>query len=177
MRLGELIRFVGFYPPGCFFFKMHLLYLDDSGSVPNKQEEYFVLGGISVYESQAHFITSELDKLAEDINPQDPDSVEFHASTIYSRRENPLKSMSVDEAKGVIKAVLKIFADTYETGLAFACAIEKSAYTNEDPVHMAFEELCNRFDRYLSKLKTEGERQRGLIILISLHQNSIKPME
>ncbi|GAG28924.1 unnamed protein product, partial [marine sediment metagenome] len=33
---------------------MHLLYLDDSGSTGNPNEEYLVLGGVSVYEAQPH---------------------------------------------------------------------------------------------------------------------------
>ena len=44
---------------------MHLLYLDDAGSTGNAKEQYFVLGGISIYEAQSHWITQELDKLAE----------------------------------------------------------------------------------------------------------------
>lgn len=43
---------------------MHLLYLDDSGSAGNPTEEYLVLGGVSVFEAQADWITLELDKLA-----------------------------------------------------------------------------------------------------------------
>lgn len=37
---------------------MHLLYLDDSGSVPNTQEKYFILGGVSIFEAQAHHIAA-----------------------------------------------------------------------------------------------------------------------
>lgn len=46
---------------------MHLLYLDDAGSAMNQNEGYLVLGGISVYEAQAHRVTKELDSLAEGI--------------------------------------------------------------------------------------------------------------
>jgi hypothetical protein len=91
---------------------MHLFYLDDSGSTLNKNEDYLVLGGISVFEAQVHFFTTELDKLAQSINPVDPNSVEFHASEIFSRRRDPWKNMSREEAKGVIKSVLKIMASS-----------------------------------------------------------------
>lgn len=43
---------------------MHLLYLDDAGSAKNPNERYLVLGGVAVYEAQAHWVTRELDKLA-----------------------------------------------------------------------------------------------------------------
>ncbi len=100
---------------------MHLLYLDDSGSVPNPNERCFVLGGLSIFEAQADWFTRELDKLAESIDPAKPMSVEFHASDIYARRDPPWKGMSKDDAQGVIKAVLKIIAGSYETARVFAC--------------------------------------------------------
>lgn len=61
---------------------MHLLYLDDSGSTSNAAEDYLVLGGIAIFESQAAWITHKLDELAEDINPGNPHDVEFHASDL-----------------------------------------------------------------------------------------------
>jgi hypothetical protein len=70
---------------------MYLLYLDDAGSPGNVSEEYFVLGGICVYEAQADWFTREIDKLAAAFNPTSPEDVEFHASTIFSRREGPWK--------------------------------------------------------------------------------------
>ena len=54
---------------------MHLLYLDDAGSVGNVREQYLVLGGLSVFEAQSSWITQELDRLAQNIDPGDPHSV------------------------------------------------------------------------------------------------------
>ncbi len=51
---------------------MHLLYLDDAGSVGNAGERYLVLGGVSVFEAQSHWITQQLDMRAENINPGAP---------------------------------------------------------------------------------------------------------
>ncbi len=144
---------------------MHLLYLDDSGSIKNPEEAYFVLGGVSVFEAQAHHIIQELDKLALSIDSRNPNSIEFHASEIFSRRKPPWKNMTKAEAQGIIKAVLQILNQAYESARAFACAIHKKSFINEDPVEMAFEDLLSRFDRYLDRLKSEGDRQRGLIIL------------
>lgn len=42
--------------------------------------------------------------------------------------------MSRAEAQGVIKAVLNIFKNSYETGRAFACAVHKASYASLDPV-------------------------------------------
>lgn len=156
---------------------MHLLYLDDSGSPANQTEDFFVLGGVSVFEAQASFITNELDKLAIGIDATNPHQVEFHASEIFSRRTPPWKQMTKEEAKGVIKAVLKVLVDSYETARAFACAIHKASYVGRDPIELAFEDLCSRFDRYLARLRNEGERHRGLIILDeSSHETTLQTM-
>jgi len=144
---------------------MHLLYLDDAGSSANANEEYLVLGGVSIYEAQAHWFTQKLDNLAETITPSNPHSVEFHASEIFSRRTHPWKDMTPNEARGVIKAVLNILKDSYETAKAFACAIHKDSYKGRDPVELAFEDLCSRFDMYLNRFRGEGDRQRGILIL------------
>ena len=144
---------------------MHLLYLDDAGSVGNADEQYLVLGGVSVFEAQSHWITQELDKLAENISPGDPHSVEFHASETYSRRSEPWKKLTREAARGTIKSVLEVLANAYDTARAFACVVHKSSFPNKDPMKIAFEDLCSRFDRFLQHLRANGDTQRGLIIL------------
>lgn len=48
---------------------MYLLYLDDAGSPANPSEDYFVLGGVCVYQAQLDWFGRELDKLAAPYNP------------------------------------------------------------------------------------------------------------
>ena len=156
---------------------MHLLYLDDSGSANNPNEEYLVLGGVSVFEAQAHWVTQQLDELAQTIHPADPYSVEFHASEIFGRRNHPWRGMGRDEAQGVIKAVLNVLRRSYGSARAFACAVHKSSYPDRDPMELAFEDLCSRFDMFLSRLRDAGDRQRGLLILDeSAHQTTLQRM-
>jgi hypothetical protein len=145
-------------------FSMYLLYLDDAGSPANPTEEYFVLGGVCVYEAQVEWFSRELDKLATpyDKNPED---VEFHASTIFSRREAPWKGLTIDGARGLLKSILQVAACSYETARLFACAIHKKSYLAADPVALAFEDLCQRFDYFLSRRRQQGDQQRGMIIL------------
>ena len=106
---------------------MYLLYLDDAGSPGNPDEEYFVLGGICVFEAQVEWFSRELDKLATPFD-KNPEDVEFHASTIFSRRDVPWKALQIDEARGVLKSVLKIAATSYDTARMFACAIHKQSF-------------------------------------------------
>ena len=154
--------------PAAFLFggsSVYLLYLDDAGSVRNVDEEYLVLGGVCVHEPQVHWFTRQLDKLAEEINPANPQEVEFHASEIFSRRAKVWRNRTRDDARGLIKAVLRVLVESYETARAFACAVHKSSYPDKDPVVLAFEDLCSRFDLFLDRLQALGDRQRGILIL------------
>lgn len=145
---------------------MYLLYLDDAGSPSNPAESYFVLGGICVYEAQADWFTRELDKIAAGFDAQDPARVEFHASAIFARREAPWKGLQKDEACGVMKSVLNVARNSYDSACCFACAIEKASLRPEqDCVALAFEDLCQRFDFFLARKGKQGDRQRGLVIL------------
>ncbi len=129
------------------------------------REEYFVLGGISVYEAQVDYFTRELEGLAASISPSNPSAIEFHASEIFSRRKPPWDGMGKDDVQGVIKAVLKLIADSYDSTRLFACAIHKDSFLGEDPVERCFEDVCKRFDLFLNRRNSEGDRQRGLLIL------------
>lgn len=156
---------------------MHLLYLDDSGSVANKSENYLVLGGLSIFEAQAHWFTQRLDNLAETVCPENPTSVEFHASEIFAGRAEPWRSMSRDERRGVIRSVLEIVRASYDTTRVFACAVHKASYPDRDPMQIAFEDLCSRFDMYLARLQAGGDRQRGLILLdTSSYETSLQAL-
>ena len=159
---------------------MHLLYLDDSGSSGNRDEDYLVLGGVSVFEAQCHWVTSKLDRLAEGIDPGNPHDVEFHASETFSRRRRPWNRMTRSDARGTIKSVLNVLADSYESARAFACVVHKASYPNRDPMEIAFEDLLQRFDLCLGRLRGGGDSQRGIVILdksadeTSLQQLAIK---
>jgi hypothetical protein len=125
---------------------MHLPYLDDSGSGPNPNEDYLVLAGLSIFESQEHWFTKQMDQLAQSIDSSHPDQVEFHASGISGRRSPPWNAMTREEAQGVIKAVLKIVAASYDSARVFGCAVHKPSYPTQDPMQVAFEDLCSKFE-------------------------------
>ena len=91
--------------------------------------------------------------------------MEFHASETYARRSQPWKSLSQEEARGTIKSVLDVLANAYQTARAFACVVHKPSFPSRDPMEIAFEDLCSRFDRYLQRLRASGDTQRGLVIL------------
>ena len=103
--------------------------------------------------------------------------MEFHASEAYARRSRPWKDLTQDDARGMIKSVLDVLAKAYDTARAFACVVHKASFPNQDPMEVAFEDLCSRFDRYLQRLRANGDTQRGLLILDkSAHETTLQQM-
>lgn len=144
---------------------MHLLYLDDSGEERNPGEQYIVLGGIAVFERRAYWVSKQLDSIAEDTvgKDTDPASLEFHASAVWAGNEPLLKGRSRKERGQLIKDVLRVLADEDHGVVAFACAVHKESRPN--PLEVAFEDVCSRFDLLLKRLYQSGDPQRGLIII------------
>jgi hypothetical protein len=155
---------------------MYLLYLDDSGSAGNRSESNLVLAGICVFERHMHWLISELDKIALEINPTNPQAVEFHASEIFSRRTPPWQGMTKETATAVIKRVLTVFQKSYAENVAFACVVHKSSFPGVDPMEKSFEDLSSRFDKRLKRLyEVKKEAHRGIIILDeSSHETSLQ---
>lgn len=140
---------------------MYLLYLDDSGSVENPKENYVVLGGVCLADEQIRQVTSEMDQIAQRIYPSDPDSVEFHASVIFPGRVEPWKSIAdMDQRRQVMKDVLQVLCNAYDTARAFATVVHKGSCGARNPMEVAFEDIVSRFDRFLTRVN-----DRGLIIL------------
>lgn len=154
---------------------MFLLYLDDSGSIKNKTEDYFVLGGVVVHESSVRWLTHKVEKLAEKILPDAPASVEFHAAEIFSARKFPWEGRSKDERISIIKSVLHTLDLAQSSSVSvFACAVHKASFPNEDPVVMAYEHIATSFDYYI---QSKDGNQRGLIILDnSSHESGLQTL-
>ena len=142
---------------------MYLLYLDDSGAVRNAADNHIILAGIAIFERQPHWFSDRLDKLAERIWPDAPQSLEFRGVDILSGRKQwrgvprHKRETAYCEALG--------FVGSSNLVRLFGAAIHKAALSPNDPMEYAFEQICNRFDRYLGRLHKLGNTQRGLIIL------------
>ncbi len=148
---------------------MYLLYLDDSGSANNPNEDYLVLGGVSVFERAVYFISRELDEIAKQYNEENPYAVEFHASEIYRGKSPPWDGLRNRNARiEVIQKVLDVLARHRFGTYAYAVAVYKASYPNGDPMEIAFEELCSRFDLQLKNENASRDKkhhQRGMIVL------------
>lgn len=157
---------------------MHLLYLDDSGSPDAHDLQYFVLGGVSVPEQNVRWLSYEIEKLAIQIDSQNPRDVEFHAAEMYSTRGR-WGTYPKNERIGHIKNVLRTLDGADQGVTVFACAVHKPSFPNIDPVEKAFEELTDHFNKYLVRL-SETDRDivhRGLIALeTSTYENSLQSL-
>lgn len=143
---------------------MYILYLDESGCAANPAEEHFVIAGVAVPESELHFLTNELNSIAESIDSNNPDAVEFHASEIFGGRNEPWSGIEKTERIEIIKKVLRVAQKTREDTAVFASVIDKQSYP-DDPTSVAFEDICSRFDIFLNRqYKETGYSHKGIIV-------------
>ena len=145
---------------------MHLLYLDDAGSVKNPQDRYFILAGIAIFERQVQWLQYSLEQLASDTGHPDPGIIEFHGNQMLAGR-GWWRSMRPRELRR--KMILDGLATAQslhpEQWRLFGVVVDKLALSPQDPIEYAFEQLCNRFDRFLARLYRQGINQKGLIVL------------
>lgn len=145
---------------------MHLLYVDESGSIDDPDQKHFVLAGVSVSERKTHWIEQDLHAIAARFNQADPHAIELHGSPMRGGRGDwrgfPVQDR-LDALKDALRAgVLK--CGPKHTRL-FGVVIRKSALPGTDPVQFAFEQLCSRFDLFLMRLHTKHkDTQRGLML-------------
>ena len=142
---------------------MHLLYVDEAGTVHDAAQRYFVLGGLSVFERQGYWISQQLDDIAARFNPGDPGSVELHGGPMLKGR-GMWRGLPLADRIQAINDALGVLAKSHSSNRAFAVAIEKEAVSPEDPVSFAFEQVFSRFDQYLFRLHRAGDKQRGLAV-------------
>jgi hypothetical protein len=145
---------------------MHLLYLDESGSVADASQRFFVLAGVSVFERRTHWVEQKLDEIAQRFDPDQPEEVELHGSPMRagrgSWRDKPF-SVRQDAIKDALHQGVVTF---HPKGVRlFGAVIEKKSLQGQDPVSHAFEHLVNRFDLFLRREYTKYDNaERGLII-------------
>ena len=145
---------------------MHILYVDDSGSAENPDEAYFVLGGIAIFERGIYHQITAADDCVARFGLGDQADIELHGTQMYSGRDGVWRAVR-DRAKRetMIKEALSSFLGAASVRL-FAVAVDKAAVAPGDPIEIAFEELCNRFNLFLQRnYNRTGENHRGLIVM------------
>ena len=149
---------------------MYVLYLDGSGSVRNPEESYFILAGVAIFERQIYHLIEKADVFVASLALGDSDDIELHGSAIANGRERPWKGLPRRERLRVVEESLRVLSEAHWSVKAFAVAVHKEARSPYDPVEYAFEEICNRFNLFLSRLfRTGGEKHRGLVVMDRSH--------
>lgn len=145
---------------------MHLLYVDESGSVSDPSQQYFVLAGVSVFERKTHWIEQSLNNIATKFCPTAPHSIELHGSPMRSGRDGWKAHAYIDRIEAIKEALKAGVADHFPKGVClYGVVIKKQALVAEDPVEYAFEQLTSRFDLFLKRMhKKHGDSQRGIML-------------
>lgn len=144
---------------------MYLLYLDESGNENDPSDRYFVLAGLALFERQTYFLSQRLRDVQEKHFPNQP-PIPFHASEIRSGR-GLWRRVSKEKRQEIVDDVIGAITATPDRGLKlYAAAIEKdSEIYGEDAVEAATEQVCKRFDTFLTRRYREhDDPQRGLLI-------------
>lgn len=140
---------------------MYLLYVDESGSTKDPEQNYFVLSGIAVFERQTHWIEQSMNKIAQRFSSNEPYDYELHGSPMRSGR-NEWKGLPLEQRMQAIEDCLQLIVE--KKIRIFSAVIEQGYSSGQDIVSECFEQIASRFDMFLSRKNAEGDKQRGIAI-------------
>ncbi len=144
---------------------MYLLYVDESGSVSDPAQRYFVLAGIAVFEREPHWIEQDLTEIALRFDVHEPDRIELHGSPMRSGkgkwRHTPLATREQAISDSLIIGIRQRFPKNVRL---FGAVLDKQNFAGQDVVQVAFEQISSRFDQFLGRLHKQGNTQRGLMV-------------
>lgn len=151
---------------------MYLLYVDQSGDPNNTNDQYYVLGGVALFERKVYWVNEAMEDLSENLFGAES-NVELRAQQINAHKRDPWHNMPSEQRQAVLADLCEIAAQP--DLVLFGVAVEKQFAP--DPVARAFEEICNRFDLFLKRLHAQENTQRGLIIFDrSKFQQTLGPL-
>lgn len=145
--------------------------VDDSGSIGNASEKYFILGGVAVFERGVYHIIKALDDVVAGFGIGGPPlDIELHGTEMYGGHSQPWRSIKTKvEREDMINRALAVLGTQRSAVSLFGIAVEKIHVAPRDAVEYAFEEICSRFNLYLkrsnNRIAKSGESQRGLVIM------------
>ena len=158
---------------------MHLLYVDESGGDdPNAKDNYFVLGGISLFERKPYYLSADVDSIQRKYFPSVTDPMEFHASAISNGNGSPWDSMPRQQRKELLRDVYGLLGkQAGNAGVSlFAMALYKPD-NRSSHIQRTCEEMAGHFDAYLGSLEAAGDKQRGLMIFDqSRHEKTVQAL-
>ena len=142
--------------------KMHLLYLDESGS--DHASRHFILAGVSFFERSTHWAEQRLNDVVRELTAGDIHELELHGAPMHGGR-GPWRRIERQVRRDAIRNALRTGVADNQHARVFGAVIHKDHCGQRDTVELAFEELCRRFDTYLAGMHRQKNTQRGIIIL------------
>jgi hypothetical protein len=151
--------------PFCIGQFMYLLYADESGSLGDPTERYFVLAGVSVFEREPHWLEKDLEEIAKRFDANEPESIELHGSPMRAGKGRWRHFPKADREQAIVDALSHGVCQRHPGQVRlFAAVLEKKNFSGQDIAQVAFEQLSSRFDQFLGRLHQKGNTQRGLIL-------------
>ena len=144
---------------------VYLLYADESGSVGDPTQRYFVLAGVAVFEREPHWIEQDLNDIVRRFDPQEPHTLEIHGNPMRAGKGRWRHQPRAEREQAITDALTVGVTRRYprHTRL-FAAVLEKKNFSGQDIAQVAFEQVSSRFDQFLGRLHQKGDTQRGLIL-------------
>jgi hypothetical protein len=144
---------------------MHLLYVDESGTIGDPTQRYFVLAGVAVFEREPHWIEQDLDLIAARFDANQPHTVELHGSPMRSGNGRWRHETKADREKALLDALsIGVKSRFPQRVRLFGAVLDKQNFAGQDIAHVAFEQISSRFDQFLRRLHQKGDTQRGLML-------------
>lgn len=145
---------------------MHILYVDEASHAGDSGEEHVVLGGIAVFERGLYHAIKAVDECVGAYGIGAVDDIELNGHRIVSGDEGVWRSVREQPRREqMLRDALSTFASAASVRL-FGAAVEKAGVTPDDPVQIAFEEVCSRFNMFLQRNRNKtGEEHKGLVVV------------
>ncbi|MBR8396634.1 DUF3800 domain-containing protein [Burkholderia cenocepacia] len=147
---------------------MYLSYLDESGTPGDKNTDFFVLGGVTVFERQTHWLEREMDTIANRYQQKSGSYLELHAAPMRNRKEGwDHDNITPTDRIQASADVLRLLQGPQIKVNVFATVIEKSQMLRTaDILPYCFEMLATKVDDFLAyKYQKHRDPARGIFVL------------
>lgn len=139
---------------------MFFLYVDGSGDTQIKRKEknngFYVLGGVIVHERDWKNVEAKITDLKQEIFPDlEPTSWELHAHDIWNSRKffaNPDLNLNLEKKKDIFSKLVKLISTSPEIMLINLIVLKdelKDKYTTPKPKEYSWKMIAERFDHFL----------------------------
>jgi hypothetical protein len=142
---------------------MHLLYIDDSGVVFDKNCRFCVLAGFSIYETQTYWIEKAINDITAKFFPAFP-NIELHGTDMRSGK-NEWRHLPSQVREAAMLELLNLVKTSFPKINLFGAVIDKTAASGIDISEYLFTQVASRFDMFLGRIfKNKGTHERGIAI-------------